>query len=212
MYGLLRLRSAFSFSLILLTASLLAGSARAAVDLVELFVAKGQDYVNNVVEPGFFFEGCVAGTGIASGTLTIGSGTPIALSQLDPEEWCAEDDVADQATLDAAYPSTGQTYSFTLVPSDAGPSVIYTTTFTATFPTTFPEGVSPLMGDQVLADRDLPISWTFDAACPNCTGVSVSIEDVATGQDVFNVFPPRLRPAPRRSPRRVLPSLLGAAT
>lgn len=176
--------------MILFIASLLAGSARAAVDLEELGVFKGQDYVNNVVAPGFFFEGCVVGTGIDSGTLTIDSGTPIALSQLDPGEFCAEADFADQATLDAAYPSTGQTYSFTLVPSDAGPSVIYTITFTATIPTTFPEVVSPLMDDQVLADRDLPINWTFDAACPNCTGVSFSIEDGATGQDVFDVIPP----------------------
>lgn len=171
-------------------ATSMASSAYAVVDLTELGVFKGQDYVDNVVQPGFFFEGCVEGSGILSGTMTVGAGSPLTLVQ-DGTEWCFEDDgIVDISTLDATYPSTGTVYTFILVPSDAGPNVTYTVSFTAAIPTAFPQTTTPAANDEILDDRDLPIDWTFAAACPACDGVFVGIENVSAGGSAFATIPP----------------------
>jgi len=143
-----------------------AGQAQAAADVSEILLFKGVDRSNGVIVPvdPYFFEACLKGTGIASATVTKPGGTPQGMS-LEEGEYCFDANFADQPTLDSTYPSTGGNYTFTVTPS-AGPNQVYVIPFSASAPTAFPAISAPSSAVNVLADRDLTVTWSLSPVCP----------------------------------------------
>jgi hypothetical protein len=159
-----------------------AGQAQADADVSEILLFKGVDRSNGVIipAPAYFFEACVKGTDIASATVTKPAGSPEDMV-LDEGEFCFDEDFADQATLDTTYPSTGGNYTFTVTPV-SGPNQVYVLPFSASPPTAFPAISAPASAANVLADRDLTVSWSLSPACPTpstCTdGIQVFVDEV----------------------------------
>lgn len=131
----------------------------------------------------YFAEFCVQGPALQSATLVAaGGGTPVAMAQVDPTEFCLETPFATSGELDAAFPAGNFTIAATDL-SSATDSV--TVNFSATEPSAFLDFVSPVDGGVISSQSDLPVSWTMNG----CPGAPSSCADgllFALGDNVLD--------------------------
>jgi hypothetical protein len=171
------------------------GVAR-TMDISEVLLFKGVDRADGVVIPvdPYFFESCVVVPGMTGGSIQTPDGVKAMIDE-GGNEWCFDQGFADRTSLDATYPSAGETYTFVLAQADGAIAQV-AAVFDEVEPGASTVVTNPLEGAEVPPAMDLNVTWTLDLGAPACTvgvdcgdGISVFVEDDVTFMEVFAADP-----------------------